>query len=128
MNIVTYVFGVASALFVLLLVIDRLRKGKIRERHAIWWILGGSLALVIGIFPSLLSWAASLLGIEVPTNLVFFVSIGLLFLVHVQQSLELTKLEERSRSAAEAVALLEIRVYELEAQREHPTQKELEQQ
>lgn len=116
MSVITYIFGIASALLVLFVVGDMLRRGKLRERHAIWWLFGGALGLIIGVFPGLLEWAAQLLGVEVPTNLVFFVSIGLLFLVHIQQSAELTLLEERSRAVAEAHALLEIRVRNLEDQ------------
>lgn len=115
MSVITYIFGIVSALVVLIVVGDMLRRGKLRERHAIWWLFGGVLGLVIGVFPIVLEWAASLLGVEVPTNLVFFVSIGLLFLVHIQQSTELTLLESRSRSIAEAHALLEIRVRRLES-------------
>ncbi|MGK0715081.1 DUF2304 domain-containing protein [Leucobacter sp. W1153] len=114
MSAITYIFGIISALVVLLVVGDMLRRGKLRERHAIWWLFGGVLGLIIGVFPVVLEWAANLLGIEVPTNLVFFVSIGLLFLVHIQQSAELTLLEERNRSVAESHALLEIRVRNLE--------------
>jgi hypothetical protein len=113
-SVITYIFGILSALGVLFVVGDMLRRGKLRERHAIWWLLGGLLGLIIGIFPSVLEWVASLLGVEVPTNLVFFVSIGLLFLVFIQQSAELTLLEARSRATAESQALLEIRVRELE--------------
>lgn len=115
MSIATYIFGVVSALIVLLVVGDMLRRGKLRERHAIWWLLGGLLGLIVGVFPPVLEWAANLLGVEVPTNLIFFVAIGLLFLVHIQQSAELTRLEEQNRSTAEAHALLEVRVRKLEA-------------
>ena len=48
------------------------------------------------------------MGIEVPTNLVFFVSIAILFLVCLQHSAELTQLESKTRALAERVALLEL--------------------
>lgn len=115
MNVATYVFGIICALLVLAVIVDMLRRGRLRERHAIWWLVGGALGLIVGAFPVVLERAATMVGVEVPANLVFFVSIGLLFLVHIQQSTELTLLESRSRSMAEAHALLEIRVRNLEA-------------
>lgn len=114
MSVVTYIFGIVSALLILVVVIELLRRGRLRERHAVWWIVAGVLALVIGVFPQTLDWAAGLLGIQIPTNLVFFVSIAILFLVALQSSAELTRLEAKTRTLAEHAALLELRVRELE--------------
>jgi hypothetical protein len=61
-----------------------------------------------------LSWAAGLVGVEVPLNLVFFVSIGILFLVCLQHSAELTKLEAKTRTLAEIVAIQDLRLRQLE--------------
>ena len=108
MNPVTYAFGIVSAVLVLVMVIELLRRGRLRERHAVWWLLAGVLALIAGIFPALLEEAAALLGIAVPINLTFFVSIAILFLVSLQQSSELTKLEAKTRTLAERVAILEL--------------------
>lgn len=114
MTIVSYVFGIVAAVLVLIVVIEMLRRKRLRERHAVWWLVAGILALIIGVFPQTLNWATSLLGIAVPTNLVFFVSIALLFLVCLQHSSELTRDEEKNRALAERVALQEIRIRRLE--------------
>lgn len=108
MSVASYVFGIASAVLMLIVVVELLRRRHLRERHAIWWFFAGLLALIAGIFPSTLEWAAKLIGIEVPINLVFFVSIAILFLVCLQHSAELTKLESKTRTLAERVALLEL--------------------
>lgn len=110
----SYVFGIISALLALGVVIELLRRRQLRERHAIWWLIAGVLALVVGVFPSTLQWAATLIGIEVPLNLVFFVSIAVLFLVCLQHSAELTRLEAKTRTLAELVALQDLRLRELE--------------
>lgn len=104
----SYIFGIVSALLILIVVIELLRRRHLRERHAIWWFIAGVLALVAGIFPATLEWAAGSLGIEVPLNLVFFVSIAILFLVCLQNSAELTKLESKTRIMAEKIAILEL--------------------
>lgn len=108
MTTTSYIFGIVSAAAVLVVVIELLRRRQLRERHAIWWLIAGTLALVAGIFPMTLEWAASLVGIEVPINLVFFVSIVTLFLVCLQYGAELTRLEAKTRTLAERIALLEI--------------------
>lgn len=110
MSPVAYVFSIVCAIAALGFAVDLLRRGRLRERHAIWWIIAGTLAVVVAIFPVTLDWAAAIIGAEVPTNLVFFVSIALLFGVALQLSSELTKHEEKIRTLAEAVAELELAV------------------
>lgn len=109
MSVASYLFGVVSALLTLVVVIEMLRRRRLRERHAAWWFLAGVLALIAGVFPTTLEWAANLVGVTVPVNLVFFVSIAILFFVCLQHSSELTQLESKTRILAEHVALLELK-------------------
>ncbi|MBC7592039.1 MAG: DUF2304 domain-containing protein [Salinibacterium sp.] len=113
----SYFFGLAATIVSLVVVVELLRRRRLRERHAIWWLVAGVLALVTGLFPSALEWAAGLVGVEVPTNLVFFVSIAILFFVCLQHSAEVTDLESKTRTLAERSAILELRVLELESRR-----------
>lgn len=114
MTTATYVFSVASAVLALVVVIEMLRRRRLRERHAIWWLVAGLLALIVSVFPATLVWAAGLIGVEVPLNLVFFVSVAVLFLVCIQHSVELTTQEAKTRVLAETVALQELRLAALE--------------
>lgn len=119
MTVATYIFGVLSALITLGVVVEMLRRRSLRERHAVWWLVAGTLALIIGVFPNTLVWAADIIGVEVPLNLVFFVSLAVLFLVCIQHSAELTALESKTRTLAETAALHELRIEALEAQARH---------
>jgi hypothetical protein len=114
MSVASYILGIVAALLVLGVVIEMLRRRRLRERHAIWWLVAGILALIIGVFPQVLAWVAGLVGVEVPTNLVFFASLAVLFLVCLQHSSELTVLEAQSQTLAQDAALLELRITELE--------------
>jgi len=113
-TVASYIFGVASAVLTLIVVIEMLRRRRLRERHAVWWLIAGTLALVIGVFPPVLVWAAGLVGVAVPLNLVFFVSVAVLFLVCIQHSAELTTLESKTRVLAETAALQDLRIQALE--------------
>ena len=114
MNLLSHIIGIGAAALTLVVVIEMLRRRRLRERHAIWWLVAGILALVIGIFPSVLEWVSHLVGIELPVNLIFFVSIAVLFLVCIQSSSELTSLEEKTRILAEETTLMRIRIAALE--------------
>lgn len=121
MSTATYVLGIVAAAIALFAVVELLRRRRLRERHAIWWLIAALLALIIGIFPSTLTSIASLLKVGVPTNLVFFVSIAILFLVNLQHSAELTELEGKTRVLAEEAALQKVRLERLESKQHSPS-------
>lgn len=110
-----YVLGIFAALLTLGIVIEMLRRRQLRERHAIWWLVAGTVALLISIFPNLLTVSAKFLGFEVPANLAFFAALLVLFFVALQTSAELTKVESHNRRLAEQLALVEIKVEQIEA-------------
>jgi hypothetical protein len=112
-NTVTYIFTVIAALAALLAVIELLRRKRVRERHTVWWLVAGVFTLLISVFPWILSGAAQILGIEVPLNLAFFVSVLILFFVSVQHGAELTILENKTRVLAEHIALIEAELREI---------------
>ncbi len=118
-----YFLGVFAALLTFGIVIEMLRRRQLRERHAGWWIIAGIFAIIISVFPGTLAWASELLGFEVPVNLVFFSSLFILFLVALQHSAELTKLEAHNRAIVERVIILELRVEELRGQSTNRPQK-----
>jgi hypothetical protein len=114
MSTASYMFGILAAVLALSVVVELLRRRRLRERHAVWWLFAGTVALVVGVFPQVVSWASAAVGIEVPTNLVFFVTLTLLVLVGVQHSAELTDLESKTRLLAEHIALQGNRIDVLE--------------
>lgn len=118
MSTATYILGIVSALIALVTVVELLRRRRLRERHAVWWFVAAILALVLGVFPGTLTALADLLGVEVPANLVFFVSIVILFLVTLQHSSELTGLENKTRVLAEESALQKVRLERLEGRQQ----------
>ena len=89
-----------------LAVLMMLRVGKLREKYAVLWLVVGGLSIVLGLFPSLLDFAATAVGVRVPANLLFALSIVLLVGVGLHVSRELTILEDETRILAEEVALL----------------------
>lgn len=111
-----YVLGIIASVTTFAIVIEMLRRRRLRERHAGWWLVAGFLAVIISIFPEVLRWTASALGFEIPVNLVFFLSLFVLFLVALQHSSELTQVESHNRLLAEEVVLLKLRVENLEKQ------------
>ena len=110
MSTATYILGIIAAAGAFVYIVDLLRRGRLRERHAVLWLFAALAALIVSIAPGILVSAADALGVDVPVNLMFFVAIVVLFLVSIQHSTELTKIEEQNRKLVETVALLEMRL------------------
>ena len=65
--------------------------------------------------PALLSLLAGLLGVRVPLNLAFFVAGIVMMLVSLQLSVDASRADEERRRLVEEIAILNLRVEELEA-------------
>ncbi len=98
--------GVLAAVTLLALVLELLRRGILRERFAALWLVVSAALVIAAVFPGLLGSAATALGFEVPSNLLFFIGIMFLLLVCLQLSFEVSRLDVRTRRLAETVALL----------------------
>ena len=100
-----YVLGLIGSLITLTLLFELMRRRRLREKYAVFWALVALLTLLVAIFPQLLSMAADLVGVAVPANLLFFLASMLLLVVSIQHSYELGRLEDRTRTLAEELAL-----------------------
>lgn len=117
----TLVLGVAGSLTTLVLLFELLRRKHLREKYAILWVLVAIMTLFVAAVPQALFWLADLLGVAVPANLLFFVASMVLLGISVHHSHELGRLEDRSRTLAEEVALLRLRVDDAQGQRDGST-------
>ena len=87
-----------------------LRRQRLREKYAVLWFFVALSALVVAFVPGVLTGIADLIGVEVPANLLFFAASMVLMLMSLQHSHEVSRLEDRSRTLAEEVALLRMEV------------------
>jgi hypothetical protein len=101
-----YWLGIIGAVATLVFVFEMLRRGILKERFAALWLLVSIGLVVVAVFPRILSATASVFGVAIAANFLFFVSIIFLLLVAVQLSFEVSRLEARTRRLAEDMALL----------------------
>ena len=102
----------AALLFIFVLWL--LRKGVLKEKYAVLWLVFTGGAFFFSVFPGALKWISDSIGVTIPSNLVFFVTLVILVLVNVQLSFELSRHEARIRRLAEESALLSERLRRLE--------------
>ena len=104
------VLAVVASLVTFVFVFWLLRRGVLREKYAVLWLFVSGVALILALIPGALRWISDAVGVETPSNLLFFVTVVLLVLVSVQLSYELSRHEMRIRRLAEEVALLHRRL------------------
>lgn len=116
--------ALSAAVLVLGAMFELLRRRQLREKYAVLWLGVGLAVAVLAIVPGLLKWAADLLGVVTPINLLFFLSTVVLLLVSIHLSWEASRLEEETRTLAEEVALLRLDLEGLHGRGLPPTRDE----
>lgn len=111
------IVSVIVALAALVLVVELLRRRRLREKYAVIWVVISIGTVVVAFFPGILNGVAGLVGIQTPSNLLFFSSVVILFAVSLQLSREVGLLEEQSRRLAEEVGAAKMRLDALERDR-----------
>ncbi|GAA3311916.1 MULTISPECIES: DUF2304 domain-containing protein [Arthrobacter] len=103
------------ALAIVGIVFEMLRRKKLREKYAALWLVVGIGTLVLAAFPSLLTIVAELVGVQLPSNLLFIISILLLLGVCLHLSWEISVVEDETRTLAEEVAIMRTLLERLQA-------------
>lgn len=104
------------SLVMFVLVLEMLRRKKLREKYAVLWLLVGGGSLILAGWPQLLALVSGWLGVQVPSNLLFAMSIVLLMGVALHLSWELSVVEDETRILAEEVAILNTSVKQLQGE------------
>lgn len=109
-----YYFAWACCLALVLFLVVLLRRRRLREKYALTWIVVALGVCVLGAFPGVIENIAGAVGVETPSNLLFALALILLLGVCIQLSVEITGLEEETRTLAEELALLRFDVENLQ--------------
>ncbi|MGZ0068026.1 DUF2304 domain-containing protein [Microbacterium arborescens] len=107
--------GIAFAVVILALIVTMLMRRHLREKYAVMWLVIGVAMLVLALFPDLLGALAAVLGVIVPSNLLFALAVALLIGVTLHLSWELSRAEEEIRRVAEEIAILRADLDDLRA-------------
>jgi hypothetical protein len=101
-HVLVVLIAALPALFVLRLV----RRRALRAKYSMLWLAVGAVLIVTAVFPGLVDRASDALGISYPPAVYLMIAIVFLLMVVMHFSWELSRLEERTRTLAEEIALL----------------------
>jgi len=108
------VLTAVTAVILLCVIVELLRRRQLREKYAVLWMAVGLLVVVFGFFPDLVNSLARAVGVVSGASLVLFLGVVFLLLVDIHLSWEASRLEEKTRILAEEVALIRAQLAERE--------------
>ena len=89
----------------LVLIVELVRRRKLREEYSVLWVLTSITIFVFAMWYDLLVVLTRLIGAVLPTSTLFFFALILLVLVCLQFSVRITKLDDQVKKLARWVLL-----------------------
>ena len=90
----------------LIVVVELIRRGRLKERYALLWLLAGAVLLFLSSSRGVLDAIARLLGILYPPSFLFLLAFFFLLLITLHFSVVLSSLSEKNKKLAQELALL----------------------
>ncbi len=106
--------SVLGSLFLLLLILELVRRSKLAEEYSLLWIATGAVLLLLSIWRGLLHRFAELVGIFYPPSALFLIGMIFILLLILHFSVIVSRLSRKNRELAQQVALLRRRVEEID--------------
>ncbi len=100
------VLTAVTAVLVFGVIVELLRRRQLREKYAVLWMVTALAVVALGAFPTLLDSVSRLVGVASGASLDLFLGIVFLLMVSIHLSWEASRLEEKTRTLAEELALL----------------------
>ena len=106
MDIRIRILTIGGAAIVLLMVVELVRRRKLKEEYSVLWVFTAALVLLISIWFSLLQNVTNAIGAISPASTLFFFGLlfGLVLLLHF--SVRISSLERRLTSLVQEVGLM----------------------
>jgi hypothetical protein len=109
-------FAALSSLMIFAVIIELIRRGRLREQYALLWLGTASVILVLGLWRDGLNELADALGIAYPPNALFVLAIAFMLLLLLHYSTVISKLSDRTTTLTQRIAILEERLRELDSE------------
>ncbi len=103
----------------LLLIIELVRRRKLREEYSWLWLMTGSVILLLSLWFDLLKWITHLVGAITPSSTIFLCAFLFLILISLHFSVVISRLANRNKELAQRYALLELELDELKKDFSH---------
>jgi len=113
-----WLISLVGSLGLLLLIVELVRRRRLKEKYSLLWLFTALVLLVLTLSPGLLDRLSITMGIYYSPSAFFLMAFFFLMLITLQFSVVISRLSERNKALAQEVALLKMRLDELDGQGE----------
>ena len=100
------ILAIAGSGVLLFVVIELIRRGQLKERYALLWLLAGVVLLLLSSSRNALEFISRHVGIFYPPSFLFLIAFLFLLLITLHFSVVISGLSEKSKKLAQELALL----------------------
>ena len=108
------IFALAGSVGLLVLILELVRRKRLKEKYSLLWLFTAIVMLVLSLSKDLLDALGRLMGIYYSPTAFFLLAFLFLMLITIQFSVVLSKLSERNKILSQEVALLKLKMEEME--------------
>lgn len=98
---------VGSAIAVSLVILELVRRRRLREEYSWLWLLAAILYTLVATWPDFGLWLAHLVGSTNPVSAFAFLALVFLLLLCVQFSVQISRLTEQNKNLTQQLAILD---------------------
>ncbi|MGG0823299.1 DUF2304 domain-containing protein [Paenibacillus turicensis] len=110
---------IVGALFCFFALINLIRKYKLELRYSLLWMIVMLLILVLAIDPHLVGWVSKGMGVELPVNAVFFLTIFGLTVIVFSLTVTVSKLTTKIKELSQQLGIMQHHLNELKQHEQH---------
>jgi hypothetical protein len=106
----TVIFATSASIAALLLVLELVRRRRLREEYSLLWLAIAFVMLVVSLWRDLLHRLSAEVGIAYPPNLLFLLASLFTLILLLYFSTVITRLTQENKDIAQEVALLRLEI------------------
>ncbi len=118
------VVALVVSIGLLILIIELVRRRKLREEYSWLWLLTVSTILLLTVWFDLLKWITFMIGAKIPSSTIFMLAFLFLILISLHFSVVISKLTHRNIELSQRYALLEFELNQLKERLPLPLNKQ----
>lgn len=105
--------AVIGSILIILLLIELVRRRKIKENYSLLWFAVAIVFLVLSLWRESLIWLAMILGVDYAPAALFLILIMALYLLSIHFSIVISGLSEKNKDLSQEIGLMKLEIKKL---------------
>ena len=107
------IFAISISILLFIIIVDLVRRRKLREEYSWIWLLTGVLVILLAIWYDLLRFITESIGAVLPTTTLFLFSLIFLMVINLYYATKISSLHDHVKDLAQNIAILQSEVKRL---------------